>query len=106
MPDEITQGDYDPNVPVPGLPTTSPAFAAVEHDLYAAKENYLASPSNELFNVTQGSGGLRKISVMKQVEIQVKQAEEHLANMKRVQEILTKNPEIHELLTLMRRIGI
>jgi GTP1/Obg family GTP-binding protein len=48
----------------------------------------------------------RQPSVIQRVESQIKEAEINLENLKKVHQLLTEHPEIHELLTLMRKVAI
>ena len=48
---------------------------------------------------------VRTVSLAEKLSEQQKDIEQKLADVKRVKEILSKNPEIEELLTILGRVG-
>jgi hypothetical protein len=75
-------------------------------DNYDSPEQGQFIPDQYSAKETSSIGNLRRPSVRKQIEMQIVEVKERLDNLEKVLELLDRNPEIQDLLTLMRRIGI
>jgi len=63
-------------------------------------DNYQAQPMGD------DSLGLWNVSLEMRLDAQIQRADRVAADLKRAQEILKKNPEIEEMLDILRRLGI
>lgn len=67
------------------------------------EKNYEDVPMQAMVGASALNRAMRQRTYSERVTDSIAQAEEQLADLKRIQEIFTKHPEFEELLTLVQR---